>query len=105
MSTVASSSTVITSELPTVEEVKGWSREGVRNFLREKKGILDLDDNDIGRIYIQKIKGSNFLDFIAADFERWGIPGGPAKEIEKLISQIQGVQENIYVNADLTVLI
>ncbi|CAG8450475.1 13258_t:CDS:2 [Funneliformis caledonium] len=38
----------------------------------------------------QEVDGSTFLDFTATDFERWGIPGGPAKRIEKLIKDIQG---------------
>ncbi|CAG8650293.1 9413_t:CDS:2, partial [Acaulospora colombiana] len=51
-----------------------------------------MEDGDIEILYNQRVKGSNFFDFTATDFERWGIPGGPAKEIEKLINKIQGAQ-------------
>jgi len=78
------------SNLPTVEHVKAWSREDIKAFLQNNKTGLDLEDGDIEILYNQRVKGSNFYDFTATDFERWGIPGGPAKEIEKLINKIQG---------------
>ncbi|PKC57082.1 hypothetical protein RhiirA1_401671 [Rhizophagus irregularis] len=42
------------------------------------------------QIYTQRVKGSIFLDFTAVDFERWRVPGSPAKEFEKLINEIKG---------------
>ncbi|CAG8534716.1 1963_t:CDS:2 [Paraglomus brasilianum] len=73
----------------TIEHVKAWSREDVKAFLQNNKTGLDLEDRDIEILYNQRVKGSNFYDFTATDFERWGIPGGPVKEIEKLINKIQ----------------
>ena len=90
MSNVASSSTgvpVISSDLPTVEEVKGYSAEKLNEFL---KGRLSNIGNHIDTITSQEVDGSTFLDFTATDFERWGITGGPAKRIVKLINDIQG---------------
>ncbi|CAG8500816.1 7102_t:CDS:2, partial [Paraglomus occultum] len=74
------------------EHVKAWSREDVKAFLQNNKTELDLEDGDIEILYNQRVKGSNFFDFTVTDFERWGIPGGPAKEIEKLVNKIQGDQ-------------
>ncbi|RHZ53525.1 hypothetical protein Glove_441g114 [Diversispora epigaea] len=89
-SDVTSSSIGVMSNLLTVEQVKAWSREDVKAFLQNNKTGLDLEDGDIDKIYNQRIKGNNFLDFTATDFERWGIPGGPSKNIETLIKDIQG---------------
>jgi hypothetical protein len=78
-------------EAPTagVEVIK-WSRDRVKKFLQEKRAKLDLENEDIDIIYNQRVKGDTFLDFKAVDFERWGIPGAPAKKLEKLIDQIKG---------------
>ncbi|RGB41977.1 hypothetical protein C1646_253918 [Rhizophagus diaphanus] len=89
---VATSTSVPTAGLPTVEEINGWSRDRVKEFLQERRADLDLEGEDIDKIYTQRVKGSTFLDFTAVDFERWGVPGSPAKEIEKLISKIKGEQ-------------
>ncbi|CAG8571581.1 4291_t:CDS:2, partial [Paraglomus brasilianum] len=89
-SDVTSSSTSVMSNLPTVEHVKAWSRDEVKTFLQKNKARLDLEYRDIEILYNQRVKGSNFFDFTAMDFERWGIPGGPAKEIDKLIKEIKG---------------
>ncbi|CAB5362035.1 unnamed protein product [Rhizophagus irregularis] len=62
---VASASTSIsapTASLPTVEEINEWTRDRVKEFLQEK------------------------------NFERWGIPGAPAKKLERLLKQIKGEQ-------------
>ncbi|PKK79920.1 hypothetical protein RhiirC2_860250 [Rhizophagus irregularis] len=48
------------------------------------------------QIYTQRVKGSIFLDFTAVDFERWRVPGSPAKEIKKLINEIKGVRNMPY---------
>ena len=89
-SNVTNSSTgvpVISSDLPTVEEVKGYSAEKLNEFL---KGRLSNIGNHIDTITSQEVDGSTFLDFTATDFERWGITDGPAKRIVKLINDIQG---------------
>jgi hypothetical protein len=87
---VASSSSAPTAGLPTVEQINGWSRDRVKGFLQERRTELDLEDDDIDIIYAQRVKGDTFLDFNAVDFERWRIPGAPAKKLEKLIKQIKG---------------
>ena len=89
---VASSSTSVpvipSTDLPTVEEVKGYSAEKLNEFL---KGRLSNIGNHIDTITVsQEVDGSTFLDFTATDFERWGITGGPAKRIVKLINDIKG---------------
>jgi hypothetical protein len=84
------SATAATDNLPTVEEVKAKSRDGVKDFLNARRAKLNLEDEDINNIYNQWIDGDTFLDSTTTDFERWGIPGGPAKKIVKLIKEIQG---------------
>ena len=86
----STSTSALTASLPTVEQVKAWSRDDVKTFLQGNRTRLDLEDEDINKIYTQRVKGSTFLDFTAVDFERWGVPGSPAKEIEKLINEIKG---------------
>ena len=58
--------------------------------MQERKDSLDLDDADIDKIYNQKVKGNTFLELTRDDLLSIGIALGPAKEIGKLISQIQG---------------
>ncbi|CAG8798543.1 3185_t:CDS:2, partial [Racocetra persica] len=90
---VASSSSFTsapTASLPTTEEINGLSRDEVKGFLQGRRVELDLEDDDINIIYNQRVKGDTFLDFNAVDFERWGIPGAPAKKLERLIKQIKG---------------
>jgi len=50
--------------------VKAWSQDDVKIFLQENRTRLDLEDENINKIYIQRVKGSTFLDFTAVDFER-----------------------------------
>ena len=90
MSFNVASSSGATSNLPTAEQVKEWSRDDVKTFLQGNITRLVLEGEDIDKIYTQRVKGSTFLDFTAVDFERWGVPGSPAKEIEKLINEIKG---------------
>ncbi|CAI2193134.1 10567_t:CDS:2, partial [Funneliformis geosporum] len=74
---VASFLISVTSNLSKVKQVKNRAR-------------LDLKDENISKIYIQKVKSSTFLDFTVVDFEKWRILGSLAKEIEKLINEIKG---------------
>jgi hypothetical protein len=79
-----------TASLPTVEEINGWNRDWVKGFLQEKKDRLDLDDTEIDKIYDNKVDGNTFLELTRDDLLSIGIALKPAKEIGKLISQIQG---------------
>src|SRR2546423_8898245 len=47
------------------------------------------------------VDGSSFLDFTATNFERWGIPSGPAKKIEKLISPLDSMPSSLSVSVGL----
>jgi len=40
-----------------------------------------LHNEHIGVVKKQEVGGLSLLDLKAEDFERWGIPGGPAKII------------------------
>ncbi|CAI2171419.1 3591_t:CDS:2 [Funneliformis geosporum] len=74
------------SILPTVREVNEWSFQKLGKFLKSK----EINDEDI-KIIIdeQKVDGSSFLGITAISLERWGILGGPALKIEKLVKEIQ----------------
>ncbi|PKK72017.1 hypothetical protein RhiirC2_777679 [Rhizophagus irregularis] len=85
MSNVAGSSTGAVSDL-TIEVVKGWSTGRLNEFLKARLKDIDVHIDTI----TQKVDGDSFLELAAVDFERWGVPGGPAKKIERLIKEIQG---------------
>jgi hypothetical protein len=80
------------SALPTVEEVKVKSRDGIKDFLNERRAELDLEDEDINKIHDQRVKGDTFL---ALKYEMLvnpplSIPIGPAVNLIDLINKIQG---------------
>ena len=87
MSNIAGSSTGAVSDL-TIEAVKGWSTGQLNEFLKARLKNFDAHINTITET--QQVDGDSFLDSTAVDFERWGILGGPAKKIERLIKEIQG---------------
>ncbi|CAB4444832.1 unnamed protein product [Rhizophagus irregularis] len=70
MSFNVASSRGATSNLSAPEQVKEWSRDDVKTFLQRNRTRLDLEGEDI---------------------DKNGVPGSPAKEIEKLINEIKGV--------------
>ncbi|CAG8704245.1 17325_t:CDS:2, partial [Funneliformis caledonium] len=71
---------------PTINEVKGWNFQELRKFLESR----DIKYEDINIIDKQNVDGSSFLGLTAATLERWGILGGPAIKIKKLVKEIQG---------------
>ncbi|GET02513.1 kinase-like domain-containing protein [Rhizophagus clarus] len=81
--------------LPTAEEIKAKSRDGVKNFLNERKAELDLEDEDINKLYYQRFKGDTFL---ALKYEMLvnpplSLPAGPAVKLSELINKIQGGEQ------------
>ena len=89
MSNVATGSTSVS--LLTVDEVKKLNSEQLNEYLRRRlKDTKNINKHANTITVDQEVDGSNFLDFTAEDFERWKIPGGPAKDIEKLIKEIKG---------------
>src|SRR6266487_2526117 len=87
MSNVEGSSTGAISNL-TIEVVKEWDTRQLNEFLKARLKNIDAHINTITEV--QQVDGDSFLDLTAVDFERWSIPGGPAKKIERLIKEIQG---------------
>jgi hypothetical protein len=94
MSNVKSSYTGVSADdkLPTAEEIKAKSRNGVKNFLKERRAELDLEDEDINKLHDQRVKGDTFL---ALKYEMLvnpplSIPVGPAVKLVELINKIQG---------------
>ncbi|RIA96857.1 hypothetical protein C1645_871831 [Glomus cerebriforme] len=89
MSNIAGFSTGTVSDL-TIEAVKGWSTGRLNKFLKARLKNIDVHINTITET--QQVDGDSFLDLTAIDFERWGIPGEPAKKIKRLIKEIQEEQ-------------
>ncbi|CAG8705019.1 6165_t:CDS:2, partial [Acaulospora morrowiae] len=86
-----------TADLPTVEEINGWSRDRVKEFLQERRAELNLEDEDINIIYNQRVRGDIFPKLTEVTLERWGIPGGPAIAIAELVKRVkreQYIKEN-----------
>jgi hypothetical protein len=89
MSNVATGSTSVS--FLTVDEVKKLNSEQLNEYLRRRlKDTKNINKHANTITVDQEVDGSNFLDFTAEDFERWKIPGGPAKDIEKVINEIKG---------------
>ncbi|CAG8454682.1 2525_t:CDS:2 [Funneliformis caledonium] len=70
----STSTSALMASFLIVEQVKAWN----------------LEDEDINKIYTQRVKGNTFLEFTVMNFKRWGIPDSSAKEIKKLINEIKG---------------
>ena len=68
--------------------MKEWDTRQLNEFLKARLKNIDAHINTITEV--QQVDGDSFLELTAVDFERWGIPGGPAKKIERLIKEIQG---------------
>lgn len=58
--------------------------------MNERRADLDLEVEDITKLYDNKVKGDTFLDLTRDDLLSIQIPLGPAKNIIKLISDIKG---------------
>ncbi|CAG8624507.1 13668_t:CDS:2, partial [Acaulospora colombiana] len=84
----ASVPVIPSSDLPTVEEVRGFNAEELNGFLKRR---LNGIDNHIDTLTVQEVDGSTILDLTLEDLNIQ-IPLGPAKKIVKLIKEIQGEQ-------------
>ncbi|CAG8853699.1 35379_t:CDS:1, partial [Gigaspora margarita] len=75
--------------LPTVNEVEGWTEtEELINFLRTQG--LGLKDNHFNILREQEINGISFLELNVDKLMNYGLKGGPAEVIAKLINKIKG---------------
>ena len=61
-------------------------------FLAENKGVYRLKDEHIEVAKNQEVDGPDLLSLKAEDFERWGIPSGPAHRIVRLSHELKGVK-------------
>ncbi|RIB24295.1 hypothetical protein C2G38_2032003 [Gigaspora rosea] len=78
--------------LPSVEDVQKWKRADVINFLQKNKDKLDLDDKHIKVIENEEVAG-DFLELDAEKLIKYGLKGGPAERIAKLVRDIKGEGE------------
>ncbi|CAG8783515.1 5103_t:CDS:1, partial [Acaulospora morrowiae] len=83
----ASVPVIPSSDLPTVEEVRGFNAEELNGFLKRR---LNGIDNHIDTLTDQEVDGEAFLDLTPDSLKAYEIPLGPAKKIVKLIKEIQG---------------
>jgi hypothetical protein len=91
MSDVADPST--TSNLPKIEEVKGWGAEQLNSFLKER---LNNTDNHINLLKAQEVDGEAFLEVTREELTALGIPLGPTKKLVKLINEIKGGKQTSF---------
>ncbi|CAG8793617.1 12949_t:CDS:2, partial [Gigaspora rosea] len=78
--------------LPTVNEVKGWSKtEQLINFLRAQN--LGLEDKHFNILREQEINGISFLRMNADKLMKYGLKGGPTETIAELIEKIKGERQ------------
>ena len=82
-----SNSLTIPFNLP--EDVKKWTEDHVATFLTENNGVYMLNNKHIEVVKKQEVGGLSLLDLKAEDFERWGIPGGPANIIVQLVNKLK----------------
>ncbi|CAG8476573.1 16151_t:CDS:2 [Acaulospora colombiana] len=82
-------SVIPSSDLPTVEEVRGFNAVELNGFL---KGRLNNIDSHIDTLTVQEVDGEAILELTPEDLTKLGILLGPAKKIVKLINDIQGEQ-------------
>ncbi|CAG8493255.1 1859_t:CDS:2 [Acaulospora morrowiae] len=78
---------ILPSDLPTVEEVRGFNTEELNGFL--KRRLNDIDDQT-DTLTSQKVRGLTFLKLTRDNLLSIQIPLGPAIEIVELINEIQG---------------
>ncbi|RIB03079.1 hypothetical protein C2G38_2289216 [Gigaspora rosea] len=79
--------------LPTVNEVKGWSKtEQLINFLRAQN--LGLEDKHFNILREQEINGISFLRMNADKLMKYGLKGGPTETIAELIEKIKGERQD-----------
>ncbi|CAG8853282.1 6149_t:CDS:1, partial [Gigaspora margarita] len=76
--------------LPSVEEVNEWWPTDVVTFLGSNKKKLFLEDKHIKVIEDEEVAGSDFLVLDVEKLMKYGLKGGPAERIAKLVRDIKG---------------
>ncbi|RUS32658.1 hypothetical protein BC938DRAFT_474688 [Jimgerdemannia flammicorona] len=71
--------------------VQQWDKNDVKNFLNENKGGFHLDDEDIAKIFVQKVSGHGFLQLTEEKLSHcpFELSFGPAVEIAELVKLLK----------------
>ncbi|CAG8672819.1 6651_t:CDS:2, partial [Ambispora leptoticha] len=77
------------SDLPTVEGVRGFNAEELNGFLKRR---LNGIDNHINTLTDQEVDGEAFLDLTPDSLKAYEIPLGATSKIVNLINKIQNDQ-------------
>ncbi|CAG8789707.1 2269_t:CDS:1, partial [Acaulospora morrowiae] len=75
------------SDLPTVEEVRGFNAEELNGFLKRS---LNNINNHIDTLTAQEVDGETFLILTHEGLKVSGIPLGASTKIIKLLNDIKG---------------
>jgi hypothetical protein len=90
----STSTSALTTSLPTVEEINGWDRDRVKTFLQKKRAELGIGKNVIDVIYDQEVSGKAFLclteELLTHNPGPFRLKYGPASAIATLVAQIKG---------------
>src|SRR5438270_12142230 len=76
-SSQTSGSSVIATQPPSINDIRGWSTAELIQHL-EAKFPDDLDHEDLGILQKRKIRGRAFLEMTGDKLEKYGMEGGPA---------------------------
>ncbi|RUS30414.1 hypothetical protein BC938DRAFT_479415 [Jimgerdemannia flammicorona] len=83
-----SGSSVIATQPPSINDIRGWSTAELIQHL-EAKFPDDLDHEDLGILQKRKIRGRAFLEMTGDKLEKYGMEGGPAIVIASYINELK----------------
>ena len=73
-----------------------WKRADILTFLNANKDELDLDDEDINTIRINKVAGLAFLKLTRKDLRKvYNLPDGSAIAIAELIKELIRTKQEV----------
>jgi hypothetical protein len=74
------------------QDVSKWSEDDVQTFLTANMEKYGLKDNVIQAVRGQEVRGIILVWLDGEELERWGILGGPAKSIVKIVEQLKMIK-------------
>jgi hypothetical protein len=74
------------------QDVSKWSEDDVETFLTANMEKYGLKDTVIQAVRGQEVRGIILVWLDGEELERWGILGGPAKTIVKIVEQLKVIK-------------